>query len=304
MCFKNLNPFLIVILLNFNLSLATEVKIVTKVDNFIISNIDIENQNKYLLVINKNLQNLNKNELIILSKNSLIKEIIKEKEINKFFKIDKNSQLGDKLIKENYLSQGFNNISEYLIYLDKMNVNLEYLRKRLILEKLWNTLIYEKYKNKVKIDENKLRKKVVEFISLKEKKYELNISEILFDFNTDFNQLMEFINNYGFESAAAKYSISDTSKKGGKIGWINPNNLAKNLKEKIIILNVGEISAPIKIPNGNLIIKINLKRQIKNKLNLDEEVKKLESYETNKQLNSFSVNYYKKLKQNTVIYEY
>ena len=115
---------------------------------------------------------------------------------------------------------------------------------------------------------------------------------------------MEFINNYGFESAAAKYSISDTSKKGGKIGWINPNNLAKNLKEKIIILNVGEISAPIKIPNGNLIIKINLKRQIKNKLNLDEEVKKLESYETNKQLNSFSVNYYKKLKQNTVIYEY
>ena len=45
---------------------------------------------------------------------------------------------------------------------------------------------------------------------------------------------MEFINNYGFESAAAKYSISDTSKKGGKIGWINPNNLAKNLKEKII----------------------------------------------------------------------
>ena len=304
MCFKNLNLFLIVILLNFNLSLATEVKIVTKVDNFIISNIDIENQNKYLLVINKNLQNLNKNELIILSKNSLIKEIIKEKEINKFFKIDKNSQLGDKLIKENYLSQGFKNISEYLIYLDKMNVNLEYLRKRLILEKLWNTLIYEKYKNKVKIDENKLRKKVVEFISLKEKKYELNISEILFDFNTDFNQLMEFINNYGFESAAAKYSISDTSKKGGKIGWINPNNLAKNLKEKIIILNVGEISAPIKIPNGNLIIKINLKRQIKNKLNLDEEVKKLESYETNKQLNSFSVNYYKKLKQNTVIYEY
>ena len=304
MCFKNLNLFLIVILLNFNLSLATEVKIVTKVDNFIISNIDIENQNKYLLVINKNLQNLNKNELIILSKNSLIKEIIKEKEINKFFKIDKNSQLGDKLIKENYLSQGFKNISEYLIYLDKMNVNLEYLRKRLILEKLWNTLIYEKYKNKVKIDENKLRKKVVEFISLKEKKYELNISEILFDFNTDFNQLMEFINIYGFESAAAKYSISDTSKKGGKIGWINPNNLAKNLKEKIIILNVGEISAPIKIPNGNLIIKINLKRQIKNKLNLDEEVKKLESYETNKQLNSFSVNYYKKLKQNTVIYEY
>ena len=165
MCFKNLNLFLIVILLNFNLSLATEVKIVTKVDNFIISNIDIENQNKYLLVINKNLQNFNKKKLIILSKNSLIKEIIKEKEINKFFKIDKNSQLGDKLIKENYLSQGFKNISEYLIYLDKMNVNLEYLRKRLILEKLWNTLIYEKYKNKVKIDENKLRKKSLNLLA-------------------------------------------------------------------------------------------------------------------------------------------
>ena len=304
MCFKNITLFLIVMLLNFNLSLATEVKIVSKVDNFIISNIDVENQKKYLLVINKNLQNLSKNELIILSKNSLIREIIKEKEINKFFKIDKNSQLGDKLIKENYLSQGFKNRSEYLIYLDKMKINLEYVRKRLILEKLWNTLIYEKYNNKVKIDENKLRKKVVEFISQKEKRYELNISEILFDFSTDFNQLKEFINNYGFESAAAKYSISDTSEKGGKIGWINPNNLAKNLKDKIIILNVGEISAPINIPNGNLIIKLNLKRQIKNKLNLDEEVKKLESYETNKQLNNFSVNYYKKLKQNTVIYEY
>ena len=78
--------------------------------------------------------------------------------------------------------------------------------------------------------------------------------------------MIDFINNYGFEAAASKYSISDTSINGGKIGWIKNNNLNEKLKKQISNLNEGQISKPIKIPNGNLLIKLNQKRELKIRL--------------------------------------
>ena len=116
--------------------------------------------------------------------------------------------------------------------------------------------------------------------------------------------MIDFINNYGFEAAASKYSISDTSTNGGKIGWIRNNNLNEKLKKKISNLDEGQISSPIKIPNGNLLIKLNKKKEIKSNIDLDLEIKKQISFEQNRQLNSFSLNFYKKIKQNSTINEY
>ena len=65
--------------------------------------------------------------------------------------------------------------------------------------------------NKIKIDETEIKNKVKTFINNQEKMYEYNLSEILFDLNTDYKQLIDFIDEYGFEAAASKYSIADTS---------------------------------------------------------------------------------------------
>ena len=260
MILKKIIFFFIIFFFQINLINSSEVKIVTKVNNEILTNIDIENESKYLLILNTNLKNLNKNELYELSKNSLIRQILKKEEVEKYFKLEKHSELGEKLLKENYTALGFENKEKYSNFLKKEGFNIEILKEKLLIERLWNSLIYEKFKNKIKIDENEIKKKVETFINNQEKIYEYNLSEILFNLNTDYKQLIDFINNYGFEAAASKYSISDTSTNGGKIGWIKNNNLNEKLKKQISNLNEGQISNPIKIPNGNLLIKLNKKK--------------------------------------------
>ena len=304
MILKKIIFFFILILFQVNYVYSSSVKIVTKVNNEIITNIDIENESKYLLIINTNLKNLNKDELLELSKNSLIRQILKKEEIEKYFKLQKYSQLADKLLKENYTTLGFENKEKYSNFLNKEGFNLEILKEKLLIERLWNSLIYDKFKNKIKIDETDIKKKVETFINNQEKIYEYNLSEILFDLNTDYKQLIDFIGNYGFEAAASKYSVSDTSINGGKIGWVKNNNLADKLRNQISDLSEGQISEPIEIPNGKLLIKLNQKRELKSKIDFDLEIKKQINFEQNRQLNSFSLNFYKKLKQNSIINEY
>ena len=131
-----------------------------------------------------------------------------------------------------------------------------------------------------------------------------NLSEILFTFDVSLNELNAFIKKYGFKSAAVRFSVSDTSSKGGEIGWVRLSNLSQEFKEKINYLKIGEYTQPIKIPSGNLILKLNSKREIKDQFDLDNETKKQVIFEQNRQLNSFSLNYYNKLKQNAIINEY
>ena len=283
---------------------SSEVKIVSKVNNKILTNIDIENESKYLLILNSNLKNLNKNELYELSKNSLIRQIIKKEEVVKRFTLEKNSELSEKLLKKNYTALGFKNEEKYSNFLIKEGLNIEFLKEKLLIERLWNSLIYEKFKNKIKIDQNIIKNEVQNLINNQEKIYEYNLSEILFDYKTNNKELFDFIDNYGFEAAASKYSISDTSSNGGKIGWIKNSNLNEKLKKQISNLSEGQISKPIKIPNGNLLIKLNQKKEIKSKIDLELETQKQINFEQNRQLNSFSLNFYKKLKQNSTINEY
>ena len=301
---KKIFFFLIIFFFQINSINSSEIKIVTKVNNEILTNLDIENESKYLLILNTNLNNLNKNELYELSKNSLIRQILKKEEIEKYFKLEKNSELGDKLLKENYTTLGFDSKEKFINFLNKKGFSIEILKEKLLIERLWNSLIYEKFKNKIKIDETEIKNKIKKLINNQEKIYEYNLSEILFDLNTDYNQLIDFTDKYGFEAAASKYSISDTSTNGGKIGWIKSNNLTEILRKQISKLSEGAISKPIKIPNGNLLIKLNKKRELENEINFDLEIKKQINIEQSRQLNSFSLNFYKKIKQNSIIYEY
>jgi len=304
MIVKRLIFFFIILLLK-NISIhSSEVKIVSKINNEILTNIDIENESKYLIILNNNLKNLNKNELHELSKNSLIRQIIKKEEVKKYFLLEKYTELSEKLLKKNYTSIGFKNKEEYSNFLKREGFSLEILKEKLLIERLWNSLIYEKFKNNIKIDEDEIRNKVKTFINNQDKIYEYNLSEILFDLNTDYKEVINFIDNYGFEAAASKYSISDTSVNGGKIGWIKNNNLSEKLVKQISLLKKAQVSEPIEIPNGYLLIKLNQKRELENKIDLDLEIKKQINLEQNRQLNNFSLNFYKKLKQNSIINEY
>ena len=283
---------------------SKEIKIISKINNEIITNIDLENQIKYLLITNSNLQDLSRKELIELSKKSLIREVIKKREINKFISVSEKSNLEEKVIKRNYTNFGFNNISDYKSFLQGKGISLEFVKSKLVIEQLWNTLIYEKFREKVKINEDEIKKKIIIYKSKQKKLYEYNLSEILFDFDVSLNEINSFIKKYGFESAVVKFSISDTSSKEGEIGWVRLSNLSQEFQKKIYSLKIGEYTEPIKIPSGNLIIKLNSKREVNDQFDLDKEIKKQIIFEQNRQLNSFSLNYYNKLKQNTIINEY
>ena len=301
---KKIIFFFILVLIQINFINSSEIKIITKVNNEILTNLDIENESKYLVILNNNLKSLSKVQLYELSKNSLIRQILKKGEVVKYFKLEQQYELGEKLLKTNYTTLGFENKEKYSHFLKKEGISLEILKEKLLIDRLWNSLIYEKFKNKIKIDEKEIKNKVENIIISQEKIYEYNLSEILFDSNTKYKQLIDFIDNYSFEAAASKYSISDTSINGGKIGWIKNNNLNEKLKIQISKLKEGQISNPIKIPNGNLLIKLNQKRQLKSKIDPDLEIKKQITFEENRQLNSFSLNFYKKIKQNSIINEY
>ncbi len=283
---------------------ATEIRIISKIDNEIITNIDLDNQIKYLFLINKKLKNLNELELLELSKNSIIKEIIKKKEVNKFIKVQENINLKAKLIKEHYLSLGFKNESEYLNFLNQEGVNYNIIKEKILVEKLWNVLIYEKFNKRVKIDKSEISNKVNEYFKNQEKLYEVELSEILFDYDVDYDEVANFIDMFGFESAVAKFSISNSASNRGKIGWVNISNLSKEIQKKISFLSVGKYTDPIKLPEGKLILMVNSKKEIKKTFDIDKEVRKQILFEQNRQLNSYSVNYFKKLKKNTIFNDY
>lgn len=301
---KKILLFIIIFIFNLNYLCSEEYRIIAKVDNEIITNIDIVNQGKYLIIFNPSLKNLDKKELNKLSKKSLIKELVKKKEVNKLFKIDDNSTLGENLVEKTYIKQGYNNKKDYLFFLESQNLEYEFFKNKLINERLWNSLIFDKYQKKVKIDEIEIEKKIKFYFANQKKRYEVNLSEIVFESISDYDEIKSYIKDFGFNNAAIKYSISDTSSKGGLIGWVNTNNLNEKIKKSFNNLVIGEITRPLEIYGSNIILKLNSKREIQSKFDLKEEIKKQVNYEKNKQLDSFSLNYYKKLKQNSIINEY
>ena len=257
-------------------------------------------------MLNDKLNQLSKGDFSRLAKNSLIKEIVKKKEINKSFEI-KDEKIGNKIVKNFYTRIGFKNKNEFIEFLDKKKINFENLKEKLIIEAFWKRLIYIKFNTRIRIDEKSIEKDIINYYNSIEKKFQFNLSEIVIDVEKDINikkkEIFSYIDEFGFKVAANKYSKSDTSKFGGEIGWIKSSRLTKKIKNHISKINIGEISEPIQTSNGYIFIKLNDKREIKEKLDLKSELKQQVEFEKNRQLNQFSLNYFKKLKKNTSIYE-
>ena len=281
---------------------AIENRIVYKIQNEIITSIDIKNEYRYLLVLNKNLRSLSEEKIFNIAKGSITKETIKKLELKRN-SIDLNAEIFylDKVIENIYLNLNLKSIEDFKDYLKASDLKFNDIKEKIKIDILWNDLIIKKYNSKIDINLEKIKKNIGNK-KLSSKVYLL--SEIVFqienknNLNKKYNEIVESISVAGFGNTASIYSIADTNRTGGNIGWINIASLDNKIRKNIQQLNVGEISAPITIPGGIMILKINdIKEEFK-KIDFDLELEKAVNFEKNKQLNQYSNIYFNKTKKN------
>ena len=289
---------------------SKEVKIKYIVENNIITNIDIENEINYLLLVNNKLSELNKELLVEYSIKSLLKEKIKEIELRKNFLFNQNNEIVNNQIEIFKGNLGIKSETEFNDVLLRLNLDRKLLFHKIEIEVLWNKLIYEKFIDQVIVNQNQIENDLKMKISnSKDEIKEYLIHEILFtakttqELNNLYSEINKKINEIGFENTASLLSISETSKFGGKIGWLNENQLSKQIIDKIKNLENLKPSDPIKTPNGILILMVKDTRQIKKKISFEDELQRMINKEAESQLTQFSQIFFKKLELNTKIYE-
>ena len=298
--------FVLFLLIFISYKLDAKIYIKYKVGDQIITNFDIENEIKNLIFFRPNLKKLSEDELNKIAKNTLIREIIKNTEIKKAFNNINSVDLEKKVKQRLFAYKKVKNEDELIQILKKDNINYKEVVEKVKYETLWNELIFQKFNKSVKIDKDYLSKQLKAKI-YKNRKFEYNLSEILFEVDNNENvikkndEILNSIKKYGFKASASKYSISNSASIGGNIGWVKETVLSDKIVNKLDKLNIDGITKPIKYPNGFLILMINDKKEIKKEINFDEELNEFIKFEKNKQLNQFSQLYYKRLKQNTII---
>lgn len=292
---------------NTNL-LSIENKILLKINNQIITSLDVKNEYKYLTALNPNIKNSNKDDILKLSKRSIVQEKIKKIEIEKNFNNPKIPQkILEQILKNVYSRIGINNLNDFKEYLTINDVNFEDVKNKLETEALWNELIIIKFSSKIKINKEYLKNKLQNDNNKFLKSYLM--SEIAFeisnleDLDSKFLEISDSIKNEGFDFAALKYSLSPTSNIGGKLDWINENSLNKNIREAIKDLKISEFTKPIVVPGGFLLLQINNIKKTEIEVDFDKELEKLIDFEKNNQLNQYSKIYFNKIKKNLNIDE-
>ena len=282
--------------------------IVYKVNNQIITNADIEKEYQYLISLNSQLKGIDKPKVLQISKESALREKIKKIELAKYFNLNTLDLDIDIYLQNFYDKLNIKSDSEFKRYIEGNNLSLDYIKTKIQIEILWNQLIYDKYFDQISIDKNQLKEKLTELNETVEQKV-YSLSEILFDiennlsFKTKLENINQSIDEIGFNNTANIYSISSSSKFGGKIGWIEEQKLSKKIIEGLKILKPGQYTATIQTGGSFLILKIEEIKFKKTTINKDEELNKMIQFETNKQLDQFSKIFYKKVKINSLIDE-
>ena len=297
--------FLIInfIFLNINGN-SLENKILFKINNKIITSVDIANEVKILKMLNNNINDLSKVEVFKIAETSIKKETFKEIELLQYreeLKLPEN-------ILNSYLLRyskklGFSSLDEFSKYCLQNFIDIKLIEKKIIIELLWSRYIYEKFSQNVKVDKNIIKEDILRnnFIN------EYLLSEIVFkiknkeELEIQLKSLENSIKNVGFENTALKYSISDSSKKGGKLGWVKEISLSRAIKNIVKKTDVGNYTSPIKIGGGYLILKIEDIKKTKNNIDIEKEIEKAVIERTEIQLNQFSNIYLNKLQKDLII---
>ena len=308
MNFKKILLIFCALILTLEKTYALENKILFKVDNEIITSVDIYNETKYLKTLNPKVRSLDNKSIFEIAKNSIIKDKIKKialKENSMNGNIDK--KFLEEMMKSIYLKLGIDTLSEFKDFLKINELDINIVENKLKNEILWNQFIYKKFSSKINIDEENIKNEILNYSDKKIKKFLL--SEIVFkieqgeNLENKFDKISNEIINKGFDNAASINSISDTSSIGGKIGWVNETSLNKEIKDELSNINIGEYTKPIFTSIGYIILKINDIQEYEEKIDLDNEMKELIKSKTNQQLNQFSNIYFNKIKKDIFINE-
>ena len=290
----------------FNHSLALESKIIVKINDKIITNTDIKNEANYLRALNPKIINLKDEKILQIAKDSLIREKIKEIEISEFNKNIISKDYLETIIQKIYRNIGLKNKNEFIKHIAYFKVDLSVVENKLESEALWNQLIYRKFNSKIKIDEDKIKEQIK---SYKQYSNSYLLYEIVFNANENkeatnlYKKIEKSIIENGFENTASIFSISDTSKTGGKLGWIDESSVNNKILQQISILKKGDHTKPILIPGGFLILKVEDIKSIEKKIDIESELLQRIKASQNEQLNQYSNIYFNKIKKKIIIDE-
>jgi len=291
------------IFLNIKEVNALENKILLKIDNQIITTLDIYEEIRFLKIFNPEVNSLSEKELIEISKNSIAREIIKKIEIMNFVEeIKVEDEFLLKFIKSNYSKIGINSIKSFEDYLNENNLDIKIAKEKIATQLIWNDLVFQKYNSKINIDREKIKEEILKNPQKKIQK-ELSLSEIVFEvtqkseLEEKYEKIIFDIEQTGFKNAALTHSISNTSSVGGFIGWVKEDNLNKNIKSEINKLEKGQYSKPIRTSAGFMILKLEDLREYEIEFDLNNKVKEMVRFKTNEQLNQFSNIYFNKVKK-------
>ena len=284
-----------------------DVFIVAKVNQEIITNVDINFEERYLVSLNPNLKKLSQNRIKEYAKNSLINETIKKIEIEKNFEIIPNETLLSKVIGDIYSGIGISSLGEFEDYLLQNKVDIQKVKDKILIEIAWNDLIVKTFANEIEINQSDMMKELEKFND--EEIDNLLLSEIIFtindkkEFKSKYEAIVESINQIGFEETARIYSLSDSKKSGGNLGWIYKNQLSKEVKDGLNEIKIGEFTKPIITSGGFLILKLKDLKTENVEIDKDTQLKKMIEFERERQFTRFSTLYYKRIFNNAEINE-
>lgn len=303
---KNLIFFAIFFIFISSKVFSVESKIILKIDEKIITNTDVKNEIKYLKALNPSLSSLEEKKIFQIAKNSLIRENIKKIEISKLNEKNISKEYLENIIKTIYVNLGLNNKDEFINYINKFNISIIDIESKLNIEAQWNRLIYKKFFTKLKINKDRIKKEIE---TDKQFSYSYLLYEIIFSEEENekalelHNKIKDSIKEIGFENTASIFSISNSAKSGGKLGWIKQSSINKKILQQILNLKKNEYTDPILTPGGFLILQVKDIKKENIKIDIDKELnEKIKAIQT-EQLNQYSITYFNKIKKEVFIDE-
>ncbi len=284
-------------------------KILVKVDNKIITNYDLVRETRTLLLIN-NIEFNNDNYVKIktIALNGLIDRSLKLSEIEKY-EIEKFNKLELSSYIDNLAKSQNITVLELKKKFVNNNLNYDTFIENLKVGYIWNSLIFDLYKNQIEINTIEIENELEQIVNTGKTLQKFNISEIeISSENISEKKMVEiykFINKFGYEEAVKKFSTSESSLNNGKLGWISENELQNVYRRELKKLKVGEITQPIKKNNKLIILKLNDK-ETEQKIveNVEELRKKLINQKKNKKLNLFSKSHLSQLERTVLVEKY
>ena len=267
---------------------------------------DIVNEIKIILILNnESFSEEKRNLLESTAIKTAVQKNIKQTEIEKFSNLNfSNAAVDAELLRiAIQTNRGLDDLKKAF---RTNGIDIMLVRNRIETDLLWNSLIFQIYKNNLTIDENEINEQLV-FIKTKKTTNEFLLSEIIFKLKekdmieSQTKEIKRKIETEGFANVAMSSSISESAERGGSLGWVSENVMAKKLKSVILNTPVGEITKPVLLSNGILIYKVEDKRSLKTEIDIEKVKNQLVNNEKEKLLKMYSMSHYDKLRRSVAI---